>query len=70
MFLQSATYLGIGLGNLVNILHPEKVVIGGAIIKLMKLFQYGRSYWTNKYLLCIRISTVFTRDIFQNIPWQ
>ncbi|WP_419539268.1 hypothetical protein [Paenibacillus polymyxa] len=35
LFLQSATYLGIGLGNLVNILHPEKVVIGGAMIKLM-----------------------------------
>ncbi|MDO7908716.1 ROK family protein [Paenibacillus sp. JX-17] len=32
LFSQSATYLGIGLGNLINILHPEKVILGGALI--------------------------------------
>lgn len=31
-FKQAAAYLGIGLANLINVLHPEKVIIGGALI--------------------------------------
>lgn len=32
LFSQSATYFGIGLANLINIFHPEKVILGGALI--------------------------------------
>lgn len=32
LFTQAATYFGIGLSNLLNILHPEKVILGGTLI--------------------------------------
>ncbi|MDO3676084.1 ROK family transcriptional regulator [Paenibacillus ehimensis] len=32
LFTQAAAYFGIGLSNLLNILHPEKVILGGALI--------------------------------------
>ncbi|MFS0723359.1 ROK family protein [Paenibacillus sp. 1P07SE] len=32
LFTRSAAHLGIGLANLINILHPERVVLGGALI--------------------------------------
>ncbi|MCQ6559175.1 ROK family protein [Paenibacillus mendelii] len=32
LFIQSATYFGIGLANLINVFHPEKIIIGGALI--------------------------------------
>ncbi|WP_282941224.1 ROK family transcriptional regulator [Paenibacillus sp. RC67] len=32
IFSQAATYFGIGLSNLINILHPEKVILGGSLI--------------------------------------
>ncbi|GGA27979.1 ROK family protein [Paenibacillus physcomitrellae] len=32
LFEQSAAYLGVGLANLINILHPEIVILGGALI--------------------------------------
>lgn len=32
IFSQAATYFGIGLSNLLNILHPEKVILGGSLI--------------------------------------
>lgn len=32
IFSQGATYFGIGLSNLLNILHPEKVILGGLLI--------------------------------------
>jgi predicted NBD/HSP70 family sugar kinase len=32
IFSQSAAYFGIGLANLLNILHPEKVILGGPLI--------------------------------------
>ncbi|MFF2481147.1 ROK family protein [Paenibacillus sp. NPDC058071] len=32
LFRQAAVYLGIGLANLINILHPEKVIVGGAFL--------------------------------------
>ncbi|WP_019532793.1 ROK family protein [Paenibacillus ginsengihumi] len=32
LFTQAATYFGIGLANLLNVLHPEKVVLGGTLI--------------------------------------
>ncbi|UHA74890.1 ROK family protein [Paenibacillus sp. 481] len=37
---QTATYFGIGLANLLNILHPEKVVLGGPLILGNDLFFY------------------------------
>jgi predicted NBD/HSP70 family sugar kinase len=35
---QSATYLGIGLANLLNTLHPEKVILGGPLIHSHALY--------------------------------
>ncbi|TBL81693.1 ROK family protein [Paenibacillus thalictri] len=35
---QAATYFGIGLSNLLNILHPEKVILGGTLISSHPLF--------------------------------
>ncbi len=35
---QSATFLGIGLANLLNILHPEKVILGGPLIHSHPLY--------------------------------
>ncbi|MBU5442846.1 ROK family protein [Paenibacillus sp. MSJ-34] len=32
IFKQASAYLGIGLANLLNILHPEKVILGGPIL--------------------------------------
>ncbi|GGG73260.1 ROK family protein [Paenibacillus radicis (ex Gao et al. 2016)] len=32
IFNEAAAYLGIGLANLINVLHPEKVIIGGALL--------------------------------------
>lgn len=32
IFNQAAYYLGIGLANLINVLHPEKVIVGGALL--------------------------------------
>jgi len=32
LFRQSASYLGIGLANMINMLHPETVVLGGGLI--------------------------------------
>lgn len=31
LFVRSAAHLGIGLANLINILHPERIVLGGAL---------------------------------------
>ncbi|QGG55647.1 ROK family protein [Paenibacillus sp. B01] len=33
IFLQAAVHLGIGLANLINVLHPETVLLGGALIR-------------------------------------
>ncbi|WP_091164638.1 ROK family protein [Paenibacillus sp. 1_12] len=38
IFSQSATYFGIGLSNLLNILHPEKVILGGSLISIHPSF--------------------------------
>jgi predicted NBD/HSP70 family sugar kinase len=38
LFTQAATYFGIGLANLLNILHPEKVILGGPLITSNELF--------------------------------
>lgn len=38
LFTQSATYFGIGLSNLLNILHPEKIILGGPLVTSNELF--------------------------------
>lgn len=37
LFTQTAAYLGIGLANLLNVLHPEKVVLGGPLVSSHEL---------------------------------
>jgi predicted NBD/HSP70 family sugar kinase len=32
IFLQSSAYFGIGLANLINVFHPEKIILGGALV--------------------------------------
>jgi predicted NBD/HSP70 family sugar kinase len=38
LFTQAANYFGIGLANLLNILHPEKVILGGPLISFDPMF--------------------------------
>jgi predicted NBD/HSP70 family sugar kinase len=38
LFTQAATYFGIGLANLLNVLHPEKVILGGPLVASDPLF--------------------------------
>jgi predicted NBD/HSP70 family sugar kinase len=38
LFTQAATYFGIGLSNLLNILHPQKVILGGPLINFHPMF--------------------------------
>jgi len=38
LFTQAATYFGIGLSNLLTILHPEKVILGGPLINFHSMF--------------------------------
>lgn len=38
LFANAAVYFGIGLANLLNILHPEKVILGGPLITGNSLF--------------------------------
>jgi predicted NBD/HSP70 family sugar kinase len=38
LFTQAASYFGIGLANLLNVLHPEKVILGGPLVASDPLF--------------------------------
>lgn len=38
IFTQASTYFGIGLANLLNILHPEKVILGGPLVNAHPMF--------------------------------
>jgi len=38
IFTQAASYFGIGLANLLNILHPEQVILGGPIVGSIDVF--------------------------------
>lgn len=66
MFLQSATYLGIGLGNLINILHPEKVILGGAMVNANdSYFDMAVATAQKNIYYASEYQPVFTRGIFQ-----
>src|SRR5262249_45759933 len=39
VFRRMGTYLGIGLANLINILNPEMIVIGGGLMNGWELFE-------------------------------
>ncbi|TLS53285.1 ROK family protein [Paenibacillus antri] len=38
LFIQSATYFGIGLANMLNMLHPEKVILGGPMFNTQNMY--------------------------------
>jgi predicted NBD/HSP70 family sugar kinase len=38
LFAQAATFFGIGLANLLNILHPEIVILGGPLVNFSPIF--------------------------------
>jgi predicted NBD/HSP70 family sugar kinase len=38
LFTQSATYFGIGLANMLNMLHPEKVILGGPLFNTQDVY--------------------------------
>ncbi|HZG58340.1 ROK family protein, partial [Paenibacillus sp.] len=38
IFTQSATYFGIGLANMLNMLHPEKVILGGPMFNTQNMY--------------------------------
>ena len=39
VYRRMGTYLGIGLANLINILNPEMIVIGGGVVNAWELFE-------------------------------
>lgn len=41
LFTQAASYFGIGLSNLLNILHPQKVILGGHLISSHPAFFHN-----------------------------
>lgn len=38
LFAESAAYFGIGLANLINLFHPEQIILGGALVNSHELF--------------------------------
>lgn len=38
LFAQSATFFGIGLANMLNMLHPEKVILGGPLFNTQDMY--------------------------------
>lgn len=38
LFKQSATYFGIGLANMLNLLHPEKAILGGPLFSTQNIY--------------------------------
>ncbi|WP_336789850.1 ROK family transcriptional regulator [Paenibacillus sp. MMO-177] len=38
MFVQSASYFGVGLANLINTFHPELIILGGALISANPMY--------------------------------
>ncbi len=38
IFQEAGKFLGIGIANLINIFHPEKVILGGGMIQVRELF--------------------------------
>lgn len=55
--LQSACYFGIGISNLLNILHPEKVILGGPLIFGNDLFY--------KEAIRVALSKTYHAPIYQ-----
>lgn len=39
VFRRMGVYLGVGLANLINILNPEMIVIGGGVVNAWELFE-------------------------------
>ena len=39
VFRRMGVYLGIGLANLINVLNPEVIVIGGGVVNAWELFE-------------------------------
>lgn len=65
LFVQAATYFGIGLSNLLNILHPEKVILGGALISSHPDFFHiatrvaiERAYYYPKYQVVFSLGSL------------
>ncbi|MFF2886349.1 ROK family protein [Paenibacillus sp. NPDC057967] len=57
LFMKSATYFGIGLANLINVFHPEKIILGGALVNAYEPFYQSaiqvalkHSYYYPEYL--------------------
>lgn len=38
LFKQSATYLGVGLANIINMFHPDQIILGGALINSSSMY--------------------------------
>lgn len=63
IFLQAAAYFGIGLSNLLNILHPQKVILGGPLMSGNAVFfkhaiqvAKGKTYHIPAYDICFEQS--------------
>src|SRR5581483_2945526 len=55
---QTAFYLGVGLVNLINLLAPEVIVLGGGVMHEFELFEPGIRATLTKYVSLVPISEV------------
>lgn len=63
LFEQAAVYFGTGLANLLNILHPEKVILGGPLISGHPFFfQYATQIAIRKTYHYPNYQVVFSRS--------
>lgn len=69
IFTQSATYFGIGLSNLLNILHPEKVILGGSLVSSHPSFFIRQPGWLSKiHIIIQRIRLFLVKAIWVRKP--
>lgn len=65
VFSQAAVYFGIGLANLLNILHPERVILGGPLLAYNSFFfqqatqvAVRKTYHYPEYQVAFNLSTL------------
>jgi glucokinase len=62
-FQRCGFYLGVGLANLINLLNPEKIILGGSVMKSADLFwkpmiqSVHQHAWPTLYRACRIVKT-------------
>ncbi|MBP2000083.1 putative NBD/HSP70 family sugar kinase [Paenibacillus shirakamiensis] len=84
LFKQSATYLGVGVANIINMFHPDQIILGGALINSSPLYYdtvievaLKNTYYHPKYqphfskgqLKEAAVATGAALSVWKNIPF-